>query len=67
MAASAAGVLLPFDFAQGFGKAGQALCGFQRVDTSNLELESDGFEETQMRLRFVVPRPCASKTGRHTT
>jgi len=40
----------------------QALCGFQTVDTSNLELESDGFEETQVRLRFVVPNPCVSKT-----
>src|SRR6266849_4875843 len=64
MAASAARVLHPSDFAQGFGKAGQALYGFQRVDTSNLELESDGFEETQVRLRFVVPHPCVSKTRR---
>ena len=40
---------------------------FKRVDTSNLELESDGFEEIQVRLRFVVPHPCVSKTGRHTT
>jgi len=52
---------LPFDFAQGFGKAGQALCGFQRMDTSNLELESDGFEETQARSGSWYPTLASAK------
>ncbi len=44
--------------------AEQALGGFHTADTSNLEPESDGFEETQVRLRLVVPHPCVSKTGK---
>ena len=63
MAASAAGVLHPFNFAQNFGKSracpelveGAGSLRFSNGEYLDLQLESDGFEETQVRLRFVVP------------